>query len=473
MKRSSRVQSSNVCVDQHMAWNQVDKIAFQAVGQLFAQGVQFNWREPYSQGATFENVGSCFMIDKLGHMVTSWHVIDQATSLWVQFPSTGRAPLKLSVKSVCPEKDLALLKLDAKSLAMISKVLSYIPFVVFGNSDTVLRADNVMILGYPLMLYRIKSTTGIVSGKEMVDGQSLIQITAPVNPGMSGGPVFDNNGKVIGITSCLVPDAQNIGFCVPSQDFLTIQSDLMHEHFVKKPLFGVQFVTANDSKAALLGNPTPAGLYVSTVFKDGLFAEAGIQHGDMIYEIDDCLIDEYGDAQVPWSDERVSFYELSSRLKIGQKVPVLLYRHGKKITKIITIKAINPFAIVTTFPGYDTISYAIVSGLVIMELTENHLDLFIQERPEFGMFWRLHDRLNPMLIITTIIPGSYTYQLRIISPGDLIDTVNGKSIRTVADLKKILSKKADFLTIKTTLYLEQVIPAHEIDIVFKEYNTKG
>lgn len=470
MKHNTLRTDSYMLSDQHIMWHHIDKMAFQAVGQLFVQGVQFNWKEPYRQGQPFENVGSCFIIDNLGHLITSWHVVDQASSLWVQFPCTGRMPLKVVIKSICPEKDIALLQLQKESLKLIEKVLGKVPFLLIGNSDMVLRADNVMILGYPLMQYRIKSTTGIVSGNEMVEGQSLIQITAPINPGTSGGPVFDKYGKVIGITSCLVPDAQNIGFCVPSQDFLTIQADLMSERFVKKPVFGVQFVTANDSKAEFLNNPLPAGLYVSDVFDHSLFAEAGIQQGDMIYEIDDCMIDAYGDAHVSWSEERVSFYELISRLKIGQQISVLLYRKGKKIVKKIKIKVLNPFAIVPSFPGYTTIEYALISGLVIMQLTENHLDLFVQERPEFGAFWQLQNRLTPALVITTIIPGSYAYQLRIFSPGDIVKTVNGQKIQTMKDLKQALEIKRPFLTIITTLFLEQVIPEEAIDIVFNEYS---
>lgn len=459
-------------INQQVPWQSIDAMAFQAVGQLFVQGTQFNWREPYVAGHTFENVGSCFMIDSAGHLVTSWHVVDQASSLWVQFSSTGRAPLQVSIKSVCPEKDIALLQLHKESLMMIKKVLGKVPFLLFGNSDTVARADNVMILGYPLMQYRIKSTTGIVSGKEMVAGQSLIQITAPINPGTSGGPVFDRFGHVIGITSCLVPDAQNIGFCVPSQDFLTIQDDLMNESFVKKPLFGVQFVPANDSKAELLGNPMPAGLYVTDVFAHGLFADADIQQGDMIYEIDGCMIDAYGDAHVPWSDERVSFYELISRLKIGQKINIVLYRGGVKIVKQIVVKVLDPFAITTRYPTYDTISYARISGLVIMPLTENHVELFVQERPEFGAFWQLQNRLKPALLITAIVPGSYAYRLRIFSPGDVLHAVNEQKVQTMEDLKEALQKTGNFLTITTSLFLEQVVPVAAVDVMFDEYSAK-
>ncbi|RTL06594.1 PDZ domain-containing protein [Candidatus Dependentiae bacterium] len=472
MKQNALKVADYTVIDQQLLWHQIDSIAFQAVGQLFVQGGQFNWLEPYRQGPSFENVGSCFIIDNLGHLVTSWHVIDQATSLWVQLPCTGRAPLKVLIKSVCPEKDIALLQLHKESIVIIKKVLGEVSFLSFGDSDTVARADNVMILGYPLMQYHIKSTTGIVSGKEMIDGQSLIQITAPINPGVSGGPVFDRYGQVIGITSCLVPDAQNIGFCVPSQDFLTIQADLMRERFVKKPMFGVQFVTSNDSKAELLNNPLPAGLYVSDVFEHGLFADAGIQKGDMIYEIDGCVIDAYGDARVSWSDERVSFYELIGRLKIGQQVAILLYRKGEKIVKKIKMKVLNPFAIVSSFPGYDTIEYVIISGLVVMSLTENHLDLFVQQRPEFGFFWQLQNRLKPALVITTIVPNSYAYQLRIFSPGDLIDAINDMPVHTMQDLKKALKKKVDFLTITTTLHLEQVIAKSAVDITFGAYALK-
>ncbi|HTM05874.1 MAG TPA: trypsin-like peptidase domain-containing protein [Patescibacteria group bacterium] len=469
MKQKALEKGADVSIDHQEAWHHIDKMAFHAVGQLFVQGTQFNWKEPYCQGEIFENVGSCFIIDTVGHLITSWHVVGQGKSLWVQFPSTGRFPLAVSIKSVCPDKDIALLQLHQSSIEMIVNVLGQLPALTFGNSDTVLRADSVMILGYPLMQYRIKSTTGIVSGKEMVAGQSLIQITAPVNPGTSGAPVFNRFGQVIGITACLIPEAQNIGFCVPSQDFFTIKDDLMREAFVKRPLFGVQFVSANDSKAELLGNPKPAGLYVSDVFDGGLCAKMGVQPGDMIYAVDDCEIDAYGDARVSWSEERVSFYELIGRLKIGQKISVTLCRRGEKIVKQDTVVVTDPFIITKSYPGYDIISYAVVSGLVIMQLTENHLDLFIEERPEFGIFWQLQNRLKPALIITAITPQSYSYELRIFSSGDLLDTVNGKKVQTIDDLKQALGIKNDFLTIATNLKVEQVIPIASVEVTFDSY----
>jgi C-terminal processing protease CtpA/Prc len=168
----------------------------------------------------------------------------------------------------------------------------------------------------------------------------------------------------------------------------------------------------------------------------------------------------------------VSFYELVGRLQMGQKIVVTLYRAGTKIEKKITVKSKKVFAIQASYPGHDVIDYVIVSGLVIMQMTENHLALFMQDRPELGKFWQLQDRLQPAVLISYVVPGSYTSQLEILSAGDVVTHINGIEVTNMAMAHKALAIKKEYLTIHTDLYLELVIPKDQIKIEKGSYPLK-
>ena len=93
----------------------------------------------------------------------------------------------------------------------LEKTLGEIPYLPLGDSDTAYRSDRVLTLGYPLGQESLKSTTGVISGQE----RDMIQISAPINPGSSGGPLLNNKGEVIGICTSGINDAQNVNYIIP------------------------------------------------------------------------------------------------------------------------------------------------------------------------------------------------------------------------------------------------------------------
>jgi len=96
--------------------------------------------------------------------------------------------------------------------------LGQIPFLRLGDSDKVARRDKITVLGYPLRQERLKSIEGEVSGREVVWGESWIQISAALNPGNSGGPALNGKGEVVGINTARIPEGQNIGYIIPIND---------------------------------------------------------------------------------------------------------------------------------------------------------------------------------------------------------------------------------------------------------------
>ncbi len=438
-------------VEQGMFWAQIQAAAQHGVVQILAQVAQFDWLQPYRVHTQYENRGSGFLINNKGYIITNAHVVDQAQRVWIHMPLFGRQLLDVTVVGFCPDRDIALLKLHDGVLQQINAVLGGVPYLAFGDSDTVLRTAGVLTLGYPLGQHQLKSTTGIVSGRESIRGQSLIQITAPINPGSSGGPLFDAQGKVVGITVAVDIDASNVGYAIPIGELHVILDDLYTKKFVKKPFLGARFAYASDEKARFFNNPLPAGMYISTVFNGSLLEQAGVQAGDMLYEFNGDRIDAYGEARVSWSEDNVSLFDLIGRVKVGQKVRIVVYRKGQKKEFIVTFATQELFAIQPRYPLFETVEYEVIGGLVVMELTANHLLYLMKSNPDLAEYNRPENKLQPVLVITHVLPGSYAYEVRLLGPGFIITEINGKKVQTLADFRQAVLSGADtdLLTIKT------------------------
>ena len=333
-----------------------------AVVQVFSQVGRFNWIEPYKTGEEVESRGSGFIINEDGYVITNTHVINEAKRVWIHIPAFGREVIHVDVVSFCPDRDVALLRIVPDQLKKIKETLSTVPYLLFGESDAVQRTDNVLVLGYPLGQFRLKSTMGIVSGREASNGQALLQITAPINPGSSGGPILNEEGRVIGIAVAAIFAASNVGYGIPINEVKQLLDQLYTHHLVRLPILGIQYVFANDSKAEYLGNPMPSGIYITKVLKNSLFERAGVQVGDMLYEFNGLSLDAYGEATVPWSSDKTSFSDLIARVKIGQTVHVVLYRRGKRIELTFSFDLLPAYPVRAMYPDYEKVDFETLGG---------------------------------------------------------------------------------------------------------------
>ena len=339
-----------------------------------------------------------------------------------------------------------------------------ITYLSFGDSDQISSTDGVLALGYPLGQYRLKSSTGVVSGFETLMGQSLVQTTASINPGSSGGPLLDARGQVVGIVVSSAGLADNIGYAIPVNELQLIIDDLYTRLLVRKPLLGVRFAYASDEQARYFGNPIPSGLYISRVFNNLLFHQAGIRSGDMLYEFLGMRIDAYGDASVPWRPDKTPIFDLISRVKVGSTIPMVIYRGGERleISVAFDVDVLNPIR--AFFPDLETVEYEVIGGLVIMSLTDNHLPLLARKQPEILKYAQFENKSKPRLVITHVLPGSYAHQLRTLSAGDIITHVNRKKVATLAAYRRVLKESIQtrFLTIETEKELFTVFDSDKL-----------
>ena len=420
-------------------WRPVQEQVQDTVVQVFAQIAELDMLQPYKTPSQYSVTGSAFFINERGDLVTNAHVVGQAKSVWIQIPSLGKKILDVDVLGIAPERDLALLKLRPDGLELVKSALGEVPFLSLGDSDQVRRADEVLALGYPLGQQALKSTTGIISGREF----HMLQMSAPINPGSSGGPLLNVNGEVVGINNSGVVEAQNVGFAVPVNDLKIVLNDLYNVRILHRPFLGILYNNATESLVEFLENPKPGGCYVTEVVKNSTLDEAGIKPGDMIYSINGYDVDLYGEMKVPWSEDKISIMDYVMRLAIGDEVCLDLYRNGEKNQVVTALNQVKLPAIRKVYPAYEDIDYEVFGGLVVMELTVNHLAMLGQKAPGLARYAEMQNQAEPTLIITHIFRTSEIFRVDTMREGSTINEVNGEPVKTLADFRQAVKKSLD------------------------------
>jgi serine protease Do len=235
-------------------------------------------------------LGSGFIVDADGYVVTNNHVIDGADSITVTLEDGTELPATLV--GTDPTTDLALLKVDAGH---------DLPALAWGDSDTVRVGDWVLAVGNPFGLGGTV-TAGILSarGRDIGNGplDDYLQIDAPINQGNSGGPTFDQAGGVIGVNAAIYSPSGGsvgIGFAIPSDLAKTVVADLMDDGKVERGWLGVQIQDVTPDIATALNLGTPRGALVAGVQPDSPAKAAGLETGDVIVSFDGHAIETMRD----------------------------------------------------------------------------------------------------------------------------------------------------------------------------------
>jgi serine protease Do len=263
-------------------------------------------------------------------------------------------------------------------------------------------------------------------------------MSAPINPGSSGGPLLNIKGEVIGVNSSGVTEAQNVGYAIPINTLKTILNDLYEVKILRKPFLGVRFNNSTESLTKFLGNPLPGGCYVIETVKNSPLEKAGIMRGDMIYEINGHAVDMYGDMSVPWSEDKISIIDYPLRLSIGDTVTIVVYRKGQKKIFTMTCSLLEPRAIRSVYPGYESIDYEIFSGMVVQELNMNLIRLLGDHAPGLRKYSELKYQSEPVLIVTHVFPDTQLYRGRNMPIGATLTEINGIKIKTLEEFRRVI-----------------------------------
>ena len=268
-------------------------------------------------------VGSGFIVDASGLIVTSHHVVKGADSVTVTLQD-GRK-LDARVMGVDPKTDLALVEVDAGGS---------LPVVEFGDSDRTRVGDWVVAVGNPFGLHGTV-TAGIVSGRGRDIGSGpyddFLQIDAPINRGNSGGPLFDRSGRVVGVnTAIFSPTGGNvgIGFAIPANVARSVVESLRTDGRVDRGWLGVQVQHVDETLAEALGLEGARGALVALVMEGGPAHAAGLRPGDVILSFDGRSLDTMKDLP-----------RIVAEIDSGTEAEIGVWRDGRHETLVATIGA--------------------------------------------------------------------------------------------------------------------------------------
>src|SRR5687767_1501836 len=275
--------------------------------------------------------GSGFVIDASGHILTNFHVVENAQKLTVSFG--GEKVYPATYVGGDPDTDLAVIKIEPPATG-----LTVVPF---GDSDKLIVGQKVLAIGNPFGLDRTL-TTGVISGLQRpirarnnrpID--AAIQTDASINPGNSGGPLLDKFGKMIGINSqILTPGGGSVGvgFAVPVNTARRVVPQLLQFGEVKRPKLGATLPSVADLKQRGYRMPVETGLLVYSLVPGGAAERAGLRAvgddgaiGDIIISVDGQNLGDTDD-----------LYRLLDKKQIGETVQLQVYRDGR--TSMIPVR---------------------------------------------------------------------------------------------------------------------------------------
>ena len=306
-------------------WPAISNKVRPSVVQVYSIQYEINPKHPYILPYDELARGSGFIIhsskDKI-LIMTNCHVVEDAKSVLIRTEQTQNIDLKARVIGICPAKDLALIELDESE---INKLNPLPPVLKFCDDRKYLDSIPVMVAGYPLGKENLKFTTGVLSGNQNeyeIDHdryQSYLQISAAVNPGNSGGPLFNSDGEIIGVNSAGYTFSQNIAYAIPTHIIVTVLYDLLNTPNKIVPVLNYGFKWNNSSKQLIQNytrNCENEGIYINKVNESNVLK---LKEGDILHSIefyDICTIDKIWPLVIRKLDKDINkLYKTAAKIK--------------------------------------------------------------------------------------------------------------------------------------------------------------
>ncbi len=370
--------------------------------------------ESDSRPRRVQSLGSGFVIDSSGIIVTNNHVIDGADEITANFNDGSK--LRATLIGRDAKTDIAVLKVEAsKPLVALA----------FGDSDVLRVGDWVMAIGNPFGLGGTV-TVGIVSARnrDINSGpyDNFIQTDAAINRGNSGGPLFNMDGEIVGINTAIISPTGGsigIGFAIPSKTAVNVIDQLRQFGETRRGWLGVRIQDVTDEIAEGLAMDAPSGALVAGVTDNGPAAEAGIEPGDVILEFDGRKVAAMHELPRMVADE-----------PIGKEVEVVVLRKGKQERIKVILGRLDEAEVAAAAPEPDKPAEPppapkIVSGplgLSLADLSPTLRDQYSIKEDVVGV------------VVTDVADGSVAAEKRV-QAGDVIVEISQERVETPSDVE--------------------------------------
>jgi serine protease Do len=369
---------------------------------------------PGGDDRTVSGMGSGFIIDPTGLVVTNNHVVEGAVSIEVHMQNGENYKGELVGRDV--KTDLAVVRI---------KPTGTLPSLSFGNSDGLRIGQWVMAIGNPFGLGGSVSL-GIVSARnrDINAGpyDDFIQTDAAINKGNSGGPLFNVQGEVMGVNTAIFSPtggSVGIGFSVPANTAKVVVAQLVKYGKARRGWLGVKLQSITDDISQSMSLPSKRGALIADVTKDGPSAKAGVEVGDVITEFDGKPITEMR-----------ALPRAVGETEVGRQVKIKVWRKGQSVDLAVELGLLDEedkTAAATPAAGADTTSEAKLDklGMTVNTLTA-------QLRMKFG----IADSTNGV-VVTAVADGSVAADKKL-EPGDVVLEAGGKKVATSGEIVEAL-----------------------------------
>jgi serine protease Do len=351
--------------------------------------------------------GSGFFISSDGYLLTNAHVVDKADEVTVTL--TDRREFTAKVIGADKRTDIAVLKIEAANL----------PKVTFGDSNKLRVGEWVLAIGSPFRLSNT-ATAGIVSakGRDGVDsgGVAFIQTDVAVNPGNSGGPLFNLKGEVVGINSQILSRTggyQGISFAIPIEDAIRVSDQIIKTGKVSRGRLGVLIGAVVKDHAEALGLPRAAGAIVSNVEKDSPAEKAGLLAGDVIMKIEGRAVETHSEVT-----------RIIGNTRPGTKLTLSVWRNGAARDIAVTVGEFKDEEPRATKSGGSKDKPAAKPGKLGVAVT----DLTAEQKKELKVTGG---------VVVEAVQGNAA---SVVQQGDVILRVNNTDIANVKQFNEVVAK---------------------------------
>ena len=351
------------------------------------------------------SLGSGFIINKDGYILTNNHVVENATDITVKLGDSREFKAKVIGRD--PKTDIAIIKIEASNL----------PVIPFGNSDRLEVGEPVMAIGNPFGLNQTV-TTGIVSAKGRFIGEgpydNFIQTDASINRGNSCGPLINSNGEAVGINTAIFSPTGGsigIGFAIPIEMAKEVLPQLKERGQVTRGWLGVAIQPITPDLGKKFSLKQANGALISDVMEGSPAEQAGLKQGDVIVAFDGKNVKSSTDLP-----------HIVAGTPVGKEVPVKVVRDGVEVTlqvKVGELKEEQAAAVTSTSPKTKL-------GIDIQDLT-----------PALARKFGLKGEKG--IVITEVEPDSPADAVGL-QPGDLILEINRVRVTTVGQVRRVLDK---------------------------------